>query len=148
MSRSFYAPLVAVLAVIASCSLAPAEDKPKSSPDQQQVMDAYMKASQPGAEHETLKRLAGDWNAEVKSFNPDGSPGTTTTGLMHCEMILGGRYLQLNYSGEMDMGNGKVPFHGMGLAGYDNAKKKFVNIWIDEMSTSVMHTEGTKDGNV
>ena len=33
----------------------------------------------------------------------------------------------------------------MGITGYDNAKKKYVGSWVDNMGTGVMQTEGTYD---
>lgn len=36
----------------------------------------------------------------------------------------------------------RTPVPGLGITGYDKVKKKYVGIWIDTMSTSMMHTEG------
>ncbi len=38
-----------------------------------------------------------------------------------------------------------MEFKGMSVDGYDNAKKKFVSSWIDNMSTMIMNSEGTYD---
>src|SRR5437667_4373571 len=38
-----------------------------------------------------------------------------------------------------------VQFKGMGLEGYDNVKKKFINSWIDNMGTGIQFSEGTYD---
>ena len=147
MRGKLYGICFGLLASLLLLSIARAEDKPKpAGADQQQAMDAYMKATQPGPEHEWLKQFAGDWDADVKILNPDGSSQSNTKGVMHVESVLGGRYLQITYSGEMTMGDQKMPFHGIGLGGYDNGKKKYVNVWVDEMSTGVMLTEGTRDG--
>jgi Protein of unknown function (DUF1579) len=143
MRDKLYGICIALLATVAFAVRA--EDKPKPAADQAST-DAYMKATQPGPEHEWLKSTAGDWNADVKLLNPDGSSQSNTKGTMHGEMILGGRYLQFNYSGEIAMGDKKIPFKGLGLVGYDNGKKKFVDVWIDEMSTGMMILEGTRDG--
>jgi hypothetical protein len=43
---------------------------------------------------------------------------------------------------------GEMPFHGQNLVGYDNVKKKYINVWIDDMSTGPMITEGTASGDV
>src|SRR5688500_9706269 len=56
-------------------------------------------------------------------------------------MIHGGRFLASTYEGTMA---GK-PFHGRGLMGYDNAKKRYVATWIDTISTGIMYSEGTVD---
>jgi hypothetical protein len=56
-----------------------------------------------------------------------------------------GRYVVGHYSGMM-MG---MPFNGMDITGYDNALKAFQNVWIDNMGTGMMITEGfiDKDAN-
>jgi hypothetical protein len=139
----------ACLAIACAVSVARSDDKPaKPSPaDQAAMAEAYMKAAAPGPEHARLKEMAGEWDAEVKVMQPDGSR-STSKGVMHAKMILGDRYLQLNYEGEMDMGPaGKMPFHGVGIGGYDKGKKKYTSVWIDEMSTAMMITEGTVDAN-
>jgi hypothetical protein len=64
--------------------------------------------------------------------------------------IMGGRYVQADHDGKMQMPgpDGKMmdaPFKGMEIAGYDNAKKKFVSSWVDNMGTGIMQSEGTYD---
>jgi hypothetical protein len=141
---------VCILVTALLVSIARSDDKP-ASPDkakQDQMMADYMKMAQPGPEHERLKAFAGDWDADVKTWNPDGSAGAPSKGVMHAKMMLGDRFLVLHYEGQMDMGDGMKPFRGMGMGAYDRGKKKYVNVWVDEMSTGVMTTEGTAEGNV
>jgi hypothetical protein len=126
------------------------DDKPAAKadakPDEAAMMAEYMKAAAPGPEHAKLKEFAGDWDAVVKTFNPDGTPGGTSKGVMHAKMVLGDRFLQSNYEGEMEMAPGaKMPFFGVGLSGYDKGKKKYTGVWMDTMSTAMMITEGTAD---
>jgi hypothetical protein len=108
----------------------------------------FMKMAAPGPEHEKLAQWAGEWDAACKFFAPDGGPMGESNGVMHGEMVLGGRYLQLKYDGNMATPNGPMPFHGMGLGGFDKMKQKYCNVWVDEMSTSMMTTEGTMQGDV
>jgi hypothetical protein len=142
--------LLAFAIIAITISVARSDDKPKpaANPDQAKMMEDMMKMAQPGPEHDLLKKFAGEWDAACKFWNLDGSDGGASKGIMHAKMILGDRYLQLNYEGEMDMPNGKMPFKGMGIGGFDRGKKKYVNFWIDEMSTGAMITEGTCDGKV
>ena len=37
------------------------------------------------------------------------------------------------------------PFQGLGFTGYDNHPKKYVGVWIDNMTTSIMTSSGTFD---
>ena len=55
--------------------------------------------------------------------------------------LMDGRYIQEESTGEM-MG---MPFHGLGVTGYDNVTKKFVSTWMDNMGTGIMMSEGTAD---
>src|SRR5437867_9685425 len=106
-------------------------DYSKMTPEQQQaMMKQYMEMSKPGPEHERLKEMVGDWDADCKFFKPDGSPQGNSKGVMHIKPVLGDRFITLNFDGNMDMpGMGAMPFHGMGLCGYDKGKKKYCNIW-------------------
>ena len=58
-------------------------------------------------------------------------------------MILGGRWLKGEYSGQM-MGK---RFKGMQLLGYDNQTKKYISAWIDDMSSSLQMAEGQADAS-
>ncbi len=49
--------------------------------------------------------------------------------------------MQEDFSGEF-MGK---PFHGIGITGYDNLKKKYVGSWIDDMGTGLFISEGDAD---
>jgi hypothetical protein len=61
-----------------------------------------------------------------------------------------GRYFISEHSGKFQMPgpDGKameMDFKGVSTEGYDNAKKKFVATWIDNMGTGIMFLEGTYD---
>jgi hypothetical protein len=105
-------------------------------------MAALMKSAAVGPEHERLKAMAGKFDADVSAFEAPGAPPEKSKGVATNELILGGRYLKSDYAGTI-MGN--MPFKGMGLFGYDNNKKKYVTLWIDEMSTQMQLSEGTAD---
>ena len=142
--------LIAALSVALLVSFAHSEDKPAgmTDADKQKMMEAYMQASQPGEEHSRIREMAGTWDAQTKAWMPDGTECGTGKGVMKSEMILGGRYLQMDFQGEMESPQGKMPYHGMGICGYDKGKKKFFSTWIDDMSTGMMVTSGTMEGNV
>ena len=89
----------------------------------------------PGPEHERLKKAEGTWEATIKMGDQE-SKGTMTY-----KMDLGGLWLIANFEGEF----GGMKFNGKGFDTYDPAKKKYIGIWIDSMSTSPMMMEGTYD---
>ena len=98
-------------------------------------LEAQQDAPKPGPEHAFLKEGVGAWDATVKSN------GKESKGTLNCQSVLNGLWLLEQYKGEA----AGVPFEGRGATSYDPSKKKFVNIWIDSMSTSPMHSEGTYD---
>ena len=71
-------------------------------------------------------------------MEPD-KPPMEGTGTCEQKMLLGGRYLQQEYTGEM-MGSA---FTGINLLGYNNYTKKYVSTWIDSMSTGIYYFVGT-----
>ena len=89
----------------------------------------------PGPEHEVLKKLEGTWDATMK-FGGAESKGTMTY-----KMDLGGLWLVSSFEGEF----AGMKFSGKGLDTYDAAKKKYVGVWFDSMSTTPMLMEGDYD---
>lgn len=105
---------------------------------QQKAWEAYMT---PGENHKALAKDVGSWKTEMSSFMEPGKPPVKSTGTAEVTLIMGGRYQQSVYRGEM-MG---MPFEGISVVGYDNSKKAFVNSWIDNMGTGMMYMEGKWD---
>ncbi len=125
----------AALAVVLAC---PSFSLFAQSNEDMKVMMAY---STPGDLHKMLAKSVGTWKATVTMWMQPGASPTVSTAEATNEMILGGRYLQSKNTGNF-MG---VPFEGISITGYDNAKKVFVNSWIDNMGTGMMFLTGTWD---
>lgn len=118
--------------VASSKESAPAMD-PK---EMEKIWMAYMT---PGKEHALLAAAEGSWNEEIKMWmTPDATP-TVTTASVGIRMILEGRYQESIHHGSFN----DMPFHGQGITGYDNALKKYVSTWIDNMGTGVVFSMGT-----
>lgn len=114
-----------------------AQTKPIDSATAAKAWEMYMK---PGNEHQMLAQSVGNWNAEITFYSPSGEIVSTNTDIKaETKMILGGRYQQSTYKGQID----GMPFEGVGTTGYDNAKKVYVSTWMDNMGTGVMYLEGT-----
>jgi hypothetical protein len=98
----------------------------------------------PGPVHKRLGELAGSWNVSVRYIIGDKQQEGTAT----CEAkpILGGRFLQQEYTSKIQ----GQPFHVLQILGFDNARKKSIEIMLDTMGTGVLHNEGTvsDDGKV
>lgn len=115
---------------------------PPSAADQAEMMKRWKQVATPGPRHKTLKPLEGKWNTLAKMWmaGPEG-PATESKGKAEYKSILGGRYLQETFDGQL-MG---MPFQGMCLLGYDNYKKKYTCCWIDSASTAMLTSEGLLD---
>ncbi len=98
-------------------------------------------AMNPGPMHEMLSQKVGKWEAEVKLWMDPSQPPIVSKAKTVCEPMLGGRYFKSVHTGEM-MG---MPFEGYEINGYDNLEKKFFSIWLDNMGTGYLKTEGSYD---
>lgn len=105
--------------------------------DQAEMMKKWQEYMTPGPVQKSFAKMAGDWKADVTIFDPSGKE-MKSEGTAHYDMVLGGRYLQSTFKGNM-MG---MPMEGMGLDAYDNATKDYISIWIDNFGTGVMYMKG------
>lgn len=104
-------------------------------------MEMIEKLTKPGEFHELLKDFVGTWNAVVKMWVSPDSPPVVSKGQATFKLIFDGRYIEGEYLGEY-MG---APFKGKSLIGYDNIKKEFFSVWIDNFSTGNMTSTGKYD---
>ncbi len=104
-------------------------------------LEAVLAAARPGAGHARLKPLEGSFDVEMKAFAAPGVPPTITSARAEKKLILGGRFLEETFSGEI-MG---MPIEGRGFLGYDNEKSRYVHSWMDTFSSGIQVAEGTFD---
>ena len=133
--------LVGIGALIAGFALAENKTTPAVDPQMAEMMKKAELAATPGAAHKTLEPFVGNWNAEVKTWMTPGEPPAVTKGSAKCTWVMNGRYVQEEFSGEI-MGK---PFRGMSLTGYDNIRQKYSSVWVDDMSTTMVTSEGEAD---
>jgi len=113
-------------------------------------MKQMMELAKLNDNHKLLASMAGTWSYTVKMYmDPAGKP-TESTGTAVRTAVMEGRYVTGDYTGKFKMpgADGKMmemDFHGMSMDGYDNAKKKFVSGWVDNMGTGILMSEGTYD---
>jgi hypothetical protein len=123
----------------------PAQDKPKDAAAMGGAeMEAMMKAAAPGEPQKKLARFVGDWTFTNTFWMAPGQPPVTSSGTMHGEPLMGGRYVEHTWKGDM-MG---MPFEGRSTEAYDNVGKMYVNSWVDNMGTGIMYQTGTCDDAV
>lgn len=107
----------------------------------QEMMTKWMEYSTPGEGHKALEPLVGNWDYTVSWWESPGSKPQKSTGTSEVKWIMGGRYLEQTAKG-MSMGQ---EFRGMGIMGYDNMKKEYNGVWIDNMGTGMMTGTGSYD---
>lgn len=135
----------ALSAALLSGGAAFAQDKPAEGHMGMtaEQMEAMQKAVAPGEMHKHLGKMAGDWTFTNKMWHAPDQPPTESSGTMHAETILDGRYVQSIWKGTM-MGQ---PFEGRATEGFDNITKQYVSTWIDNMGTGIMYATGAcEDG--
>lgn len=129
----------AACAAFVLCAGAAFADPKASPPDMDAMMKEWAKWSTPGASHKVLEKMAGKWTTSQKMWMDPTQPPMESKGTAELTLVLGGRFLQEHYTGEL-MG---MPFEGMGLVGYDNFRKEYISSWADNMGTYMMHARGT-----
>jgi hypothetical protein len=128
------------LCLMMTASLAVADEKKQEKQmDPQSMMDMYKKLATPSEPHKQLASLAGSWATKTKEWMDPSKPPMESTGTCEEKVVLDGRFLQQECTGEM-MGQ---PFTGIGVTGYDNYTKKYVSTWMSSMGTGIFVMEGT-----
>lgn len=102
---------------------------------------AWMEYMTPGEPHKMMAAADGQWTGEITMWMKDGGQPMNSTATATNKMVMGGRYQVSTHKGSF-MGQ---PFEGMSTLAYDNAKKKYISTWIDNMGTGMMTLEGDWD---
>jgi hypothetical protein len=126
------------LCLMMTASLSIAEEKKATQMDPQAMMEAYKQLATPGEPHKLFASLAGSWTTKTKEWMEPGKPPMESTGSVEMKMLLDGRFLQQEFTGNM-MGQ---PYSGVGVSAYDNLRKRYVSTWIDTMGTGIFVMEG------
>lgn len=129
---------IVALAWVAHLALPPA---PRAQEMTEEQMQAWMEAVSPNEHHAALEPLAGTWTHELTMWQAPGAEPMRMTASSEAKWIMGGRYLQADYTGSF-MG---MPFQGRDMIGYDNTKGEYFSVWVDNMSTGPMESWGSWD---
>ena len=128
------------LCVVLMVSAVMAKDKKaEKSMDPQAMMEVYTKLATPGEQHKQLASLTGSWTTKTKEWIEPNKPPVDSTGSAEMKMLLDGRFLQQELTGQM-MGQ---PFSGIEITAYDNLLNHYVTTWLSTMGTGIFMMEGT-----
>ncbi|MDQ3683625.1 MAG: DUF1579 domain-containing protein [Bacteroidota bacterium] len=113
----------------------------EAMPDSATMMKNWQAYMTPGDVHKMMSSWNGTWTGDVTMWHEPGMPPEKSKSTSQNKMVMGGRYQVSNHTGNM-MGQ---PFEGISTLAYDNAKKVFINTWIDNMGSGMMVMEGPWD---
>ena len=116
------------------------KSEPAPKMDEAAMAKAMQDFSTPGEKHKWLASFNGTWDAEVIAFMNPQKPDTSKA-VQTYSMILNGLFQEAKIKGTM-MGG---PFEGHSISGYDNAKKKYVSTWVDNISSGTTYLTGDYD---
>ncbi len=123
----------------------PAAAVPAANPAMEKAMAAMQQYGTPGATHKALEPLVGTWTYTGQWWMAPDAPPETMTGTATHSWIFGGRFLKEEIRGEAK--NQMPAFEGMGFTGYDNLRKEYTSIWLDNMATGIMTSSGQADAS-
>ncbi len=88
--------------------------------------------------NEVFERDVGAWDSDVEIRPGPDAPVVRMKGTYHNRRIAGGRWLVVEY--RSDGG-----FEGHGVYGWDDARGRYVGIWVDSTQSAIAQSEGTWD---
>lgn len=137
---------VVMVGMFALGSLGQAEEaKPATAADpaKEAAMAALMAAGSPNEHHKALEPLVGKWTYAMQWWMAPNAAPEAMTGTSENSFTMGGRFLKQKVKGD------PIPdhpaFEGLSFIGYDNLRKEYRSIWLDNMSTSMAQGTGQYD---
>ncbi len=105
-----------------------------------EMMAQAAKYTQPGENHELLKKFLGDWDVEARLFS-GGQALPPSKGKATCKWLIEGRWIMTETDSEL-MGMQNKTFT---IMGYDNLKMSYVFTNVHSIDTAMTHAEGDMD---
>lgn len=99
----------------------------------QQEIDEF---SRPGPQHEFLKKFEGKWRVVVHYRGATQAPVTLSENTARAAMIMDGRYLDKVISNSDGTFNVRITY------GFDNYRKEFTMVWVDNQCTGMIVSSG------
>ena len=117
-------------------------DQPAMDPAKAAMMKAMQELGSPSEGHKALEPFAGTWTYTAQWWMAPDAPPESMTGSATNSLIYGGRFLKQEFLGEAA---GQPSFEGIGFMGYDNIRKEYQSVWLDNMATGMMVGAGQFD---
>lgn len=114
---------------------------PPSGAMPEAIMRKWIEFMTPGSAHAQLDQRIGHWKVKLETWTVPGGPPTVSEATAEMKWALERRYVVETIKGTYS----NMPFEGLSITGYDNLKKKYVTVWIDNMGTGMMTGSGAYD---
>ena len=102
------------------------------------ALEAGAKLAANSKPHARLAAFAGEWDVTATMGAADGTPQGTGSMKSRESIVCGGRWLLTRVDGTfVDM-----PFHAVGLMGFDPVSKRYVNYWADSFGAYLANSQG------
>lgn len=107
--------------------------------------EKIIELSRPNEMQALLSSLMGEWNYTVTIWTEPNAKPLESTGTSVNQMILEGRFVSMKSSLILNVGGHYLPYEANGLMGYDNVKKVFTSVWVDNLNPGMMVGNGIFD---
>lgn len=129
-----------LIALLVTATAHAQESAPKEKTEAEAIMEAYVEAAKPVAEHQRLAELSGPWNVTTSLWFGPEAPEQKSTGSGSGRMILGGRFLQLDTTVR-----GAMNHEAVTIMGYDRRTGEYTMFGIDTLGTYSITAKGRYD---
>jgi hypothetical protein len=132
--------VISTLATLCFSQIGFTADPPNKEGAPGMMTPEVMQRMTPNENHKALNDIVGKFKYSMKWWmNPD-SKAEESKGTSTAKWIMNGRFVQQDVKSKM---NGQE-FQGTGFTGYDNVKQAYQSVWLDNMGTGMMFSDGTK----
>jgi len=124
---------------VASSGMTPLHGQETPKPATPPTADDPRQLARPGAEHTTLARYAGTWELTVTMGS--GAKAVRSTGMATNQMLVGGRFLQMNYAVNGAAGE----LAGQFTLGFDSRHQRYALVALDTFGNYFITSHGPRD---
>ena len=126
--------LAVLVAVLIPNAAVPQEDGGMNA----EMMKKYAELAKPGPQHKLLGTMIGEFDTTMRVYMMPGKPPMESKGTATSRWLIDGKWLATEWTGKM-MG---AKMNGFGIMGFDNHKKKFISMSVDNLNHFMQHSEG------
>jgi hypothetical protein len=96
------------------------------------------RAQRPGAEHQALDWMTGQWTATATQWREANATPMEFRGMLNSTWVLDQRFLRNEFLSDKE----GMPFQGVSFIGYNPAGGEYQGVWMDTTSNEIAHSTG------